>query len=432
MRTRVAIVGGGTAGFMAAVHLSRTFPSMDVVMILDPRIPTIGVGEGTTPGFSAWLTDVSGASFEELQASVRVTVKRGVQFEQWGRENPIYTHAFVPADRTGLHLSASQIVVFLRRFVPGEIIEGHVLGIDGEPNRAVITIENRPDVVADVAIDARGFPRVLSDEHIRLSWIPTDAALVTRAPRVTRLEWTRAVARPHGWIFVIGLTDDTAYGYIYGRQSASLEEVRDDFEKFLTSEGVVEHSEPRRIEFPNFVCKAPYQQRVLKIGNAASFIEPLEATSIALTRYELDFLTAWLRAFEATGGSTIVNHLVDELNRQIVELILEVALFIGWHYAEGSVFDTTFWREAKSRFWSALDTDIPPEMRRRFLDHIEIASSLPTLDVTLLKSIEDLDRRLPQHRTFPTDFGGMTPLGFAQVGRGIAFRNVVRPATPVS
>src|SRR5438045_3300605 len=31
MKTRIAVVGGGTSGFMAAVHLSHYFPSMDVV-----------------------------------------------------------------------------------------------------------------------------------------------------------------------------------------------------------------------------------------------------------------------------------------------------------------------------------------------------------------------------------------------------------------
>ena len=252
-----------------------------------------------------------------------------------------------------------------------------------------------------------------------LTWIPTNAAMVTRTPVVNSLEWTRAVARPYGWVFVIPLTVDTAYGYIYGGDAASYEEVRADFELFLASEGITEYVEPRSIRFPNFLCKVPFEGRVLKIGNAASFIEPLEATSIAITRYELNFLSAWLRAFQAAPRGRMAEQLSGALNQEIVRLVLEVSLFIGWHYKEGSLFDTRFWRGAQRRFHEGLDHAIPADMRTRFFEQIAHASRVRVGDIAQVKRASDLDVLIPQHRTFPADFGGMTPLGFAQVGRGI-------------
>ena len=48
---RIAVLGGGTAGFIAACHLTRSLPHVELLHVFDTRIPTIGVGEGTTPRF---------------------------------------------------------------------------------------------------------------------------------------------------------------------------------------------------------------------------------------------------------------------------------------------------------------------------------------------------------------------------------------------
>ncbi len=421
MLLTVAVIGGGTAGFMATAHLSRYFRDLRLVQILDPRIPTIGVGEGTTPGFRLWLDDVAGVSLEDLRRDVRGTPKLGISFENWGRTNRVFTHDFIPTDHIGLHISAPHLVMFLRRYVRGDIIEAHVAGLTGSETGAVIELEGGDTLAVDVAIDARGFPTALGDEHVQLSWIPTNAALVTRTPVVLGLDRTRAVARPHGWIFVIPLTEDTAYGYIYGSDTASPDEVRADFSSFLASEGIARYAEPRGIGFPNFLCKTPFSGRVLKIGNAASFIEPLEATAIAIMRYELNFLSAWLSALAVAPGGRIATRLVPELNRQIVNLVLEVSLFIGWHYAEGSVFDTEFWRGAQARFRRGLVELVPADIRARFLEQVERASHVRTAQLALVRTAADLDRLFPEHRSFPPPFGGMTPLGFAQVARGIGY-----------
>lgn len=47
----VVIVGGGTAGWMAAVYLNRYMRRMDakVVLVESPTLGTIGVGEATIP-----------------------------------------------------------------------------------------------------------------------------------------------------------------------------------------------------------------------------------------------------------------------------------------------------------------------------------------------------------------------------------------------
>ena len=57
---RIAVVGGGTAGFIAAAHVTRSLPEAELLHVFDSSIPTIGVGEGTTPRFPVWLEEVTG------------------------------------------------------------------------------------------------------------------------------------------------------------------------------------------------------------------------------------------------------------------------------------------------------------------------------------------------------------------------------------
>ena len=57
---------------------------------------------------------------------------------------------------------------------------------------------------------------------------------------VLKHTYTRAIARPHGWVFVIPLTAHTSYGYIFNRDVSDLEEVEKDFDELLAQDGVAE------------------------------------------------------------------------------------------------------------------------------------------------------------------------------------------------
>ncbi|ABV86425.1 tryptophan halogenase family protein [Shewanella pealeana] len=98
---RIAIVGGGTAGWLAANHLGKALQENDqlsITLIESPDIPTIGVGEGTVPAIRQSLQSF-GISETEFIRRCDVTFKQSIKFVNWldksqhGQDN-FYHHLF--------------------------------------------------------------------------------------------------------------------------------------------------------------------------------------------------------------------------------------------------------------------------------------------------------------------------------------------------
>ena len=98
----IAIVGGGTAGWLAANHLGKRLAScgVQITLIESPDIPTIGVGEGTVPAIRKTLQSF-GISETEFIKRCDVTFKQSIRFQNWldknrhGKDN-FYHHLFDP------------------------------------------------------------------------------------------------------------------------------------------------------------------------------------------------------------------------------------------------------------------------------------------------------------------------------------------------
>lgn len=356
---RIAVVGRGTAGSLAAASVSHHLAQHEYELhhIYDSRIPVIGVGEGSWPSLVQELTQLTKLPHEIIQQRIHGTRKYGVSFEGWGRLKKHFIHYFTPQQVSyAYHLAADSLVDLLHESTNAEHIDEKVLNISKVDGRAQIEFERRSPERYDLVFDARGFPRKLNPEqNIDISFIPTNTAVIRRCPAVVQSKngpvmqhtYTRAVARPHGWVFVIPLTTHTSYGYIFNGDVTHLEAIEADFDELLESDSVPEFEHRAVIKFPNFVHRQLFDGAVARIGNAAAFMEPLEATAIVSAQLQIGMVLhiRLNRKFDYIEQDAPV------VNRFLMNTILRYGLFVGWHYSCGSAFESDFWAHARDYAW---------------------------------------------------------------------------------
>src|SRR5882762_1802239 len=86
---RIVVLGGGSAGFIAALTLKRRLPQLEVVVLRSPDIGVIGVGEGTTAAFPRHFFENLKLKPKQFYAQAQPTWKLGIKFI-WGPAREFY------------------------------------------------------------------------------------------------------------------------------------------------------------------------------------------------------------------------------------------------------------------------------------------------------------------------------------------------------
>ncbi|HSH04035.1 MAG TPA: tryptophan 7-halogenase [Anaerolineae bacterium] len=417
---KIAVIGGGTAGHIAAAHLTKYLPMVSLYHIYDPTIPSIGVGEGTTPPFVNWIHDVTGLTFEQLQACCDTTIKEGIRFENWGKKYPHYWNRFAPVEGIAYHTSSAKVVDLLKEYISATTISKRIAHIDSTGAAVHLTYTDQSTDSFDYLFDATGFPRQIDPaEHLDLSFVPTNEVRLYRTKPGSFQNATRAVARPYGWVFAIPLTHYTSYGYIFNNKFNQHDEIEADFQQFLAEQDAEIISDGRWLQFPNFTHRDFFDGSRFRIGNAASFLEPLEATAIGISILQVRLATHWLLDEILELSNTEKEGAQQILNNFLFETIQKVGLFLSWHYAQGSCFDTPFWDYAQQQYQRFYEELKHTPIGQEFDQYLATARTYPpTLGLTTTPH----DIPTPPNALDKT-FGGFLDVGFVQIANGIDFFN---------
>lgn len=91
----IVILGGGTAGWMAAATIANRFKQgvTKITLIESAEIGTIGVGEATVPYIKEFLQDLNINEVEFMRAT-NATYKLGIDFDGWHKPNEKFIHPF--------------------------------------------------------------------------------------------------------------------------------------------------------------------------------------------------------------------------------------------------------------------------------------------------------------------------------------------------
>lgn len=93
-KTRVVVLGGGTAGWMSAAALASQLPhAATVTLVESEEIGIVGVGEATLPHIRNFV-EMLGLDEAEFIAATQATFKLGIDFHDFGSIGTSYLHPF--------------------------------------------------------------------------------------------------------------------------------------------------------------------------------------------------------------------------------------------------------------------------------------------------------------------------------------------------
>jgi hypothetical protein len=92
---KICVVGGGTAGWMAAALMSEHFKGTmgDIEVVESDDISTVGVGESTVPPLRELIAKL-GINEQEFIRETQGTFKLGIDFRDWRVKGENYFHPF--------------------------------------------------------------------------------------------------------------------------------------------------------------------------------------------------------------------------------------------------------------------------------------------------------------------------------------------------
>jgi hypothetical protein len=390
---KITIVGGGTAGWIAAYYILKAQPKMhEVVIVESSKIGIIGAGEGSTGtmvdllngGFFNYKADI-----ENFVAKTDATPKMGIRHKYWGTKKEsyfapldtsptaftgndyIFKHALSVYGKEKMHLASSlghkyenQNYYEYHAFH----FDGHKVGnffkeecekdgikvydsvvkkanMDSQGDIKSIILEDGYILESDLFIDCTGFSRVLM-KSVGSTWVskkdvlPMDTAmpfLLQYSEDEVVMPETTATALSSGWMWDIPLYTRRGCGYVFDSSFISKEDAQKEIETYLGRE----ITPIKFINFDGGYSSDFWKNNVICLGLSSSFVEPLEATSIHNTIIQISiFVNEFL---DIAPNLTFVKAKQNIYNKRIKFLMDLTVDFISLHY-QGGRRDTEFWK----------------------------------------------------------------------------------------
>lgn len=382
----IGIVGGGTAGLVAALILKTRFPAAKIDIIRSKKIGIIGVGEGSTEHWNDFMSYV-GLDTAEMIRETDATFKIGIMFKDWGC--PDYMHSIqdgynytvgeypsvygclISNGARSINLSGKQFwdnrvstwylennvspvaqyhfnTFKLNEYLSNAAIAKGILIHEDEIIDVTVNDQGINYITGldkkyqyDFYIDSTGFKKFLISK-LGAKWVShsdylkTNSVIVFQTPDTENYNmWSLAQAMKYGWMFRTPTWGRWGNGYIFDKEFITAEEAKKEVEDFLGYEITVGN----HIEFDPGAIDRAWIKNCCAIGLSASFVEPLEASSIGTTIQQSFMLMHKLINYNQA--------IIDEYNKSVNDILMNIRDFIALHFI-CKRDDTPFWKKVSN------------------------------------------------------------------------------------
>jgi 2-polyprenyl-6-methoxyphenol hydroxylase-like FAD-dependent oxidoreductase len=308
------------------------------------------VGQGDTDLVQAWLATQAQRPFADA-------VSPSVQVCEAGRApKQVQTPDFGAVANYAYHFDAGRFGQMLREHACQRLgvhhVIDHVEAVLSNENGDIAALKTREhgDLSADLFIDCSGLASRLIGQHFGVPLkserevLFNDAALPVQVPYAQDdaplATCTFATAWAKGWIWDIGLPSRRGVGCVFSRAHASEDEARAALKAYLDATGApAERPAPRLIRFDPGYRQQFWVRNCVAIGLSSGFIEPLEASALALVELSAQRLCDEL-PMTRESMDVVARRFNDDFSYRWARVID----FLKLHYALTQRDDSDYWR----------------------------------------------------------------------------------------
>ncbi|WP_439102978.1 tryptophan halogenase family protein [Congregibacter sp.] len=409
---QIVVVGGGTAGWLAAARLAAAgFDDVVVTVVESPDVPSVGVGEGTWPTMRSTLQSI-GLSEREVLCNCDASFKQGTLFRGWrdGSPEDSYLHPFsLPPEYSttnfaeywragvltgsysdavtpqsaiaasgqapktvetpdyafavnyGYHFDAVKFAALLREHCVNKLgvvhVQDHVHAVSLDEHDFIdsVALKEAGILEGDLFIDCTGSRALLLGERLGVGFssvrhvLPNNRAVVTQVPYTTPEEeifsCTQSSARSAGWIWDIGLQSRRGVGYVHDADSVSEDEAIATLRSYAAESAGEEAAgglQTRTLNFEPGYRATPWKNNCIAIGLSAGFIEPLEASALAMIEQAISYLVD-----NFPVNRSLMAPASRGFNKKMQEHWASIQEFLKLHYVLSRRDDSEYWRRAR-------------------------------------------------------------------------------------
>jgi len=270
------------------------------------------------------------------------------------------TPEFAAVSNYGYHLDAGKFGTLLREHATGRLglhhLQGHVVAVNAHENGDIASLQTREHgaLAGDLFIDCTGSQALLLGRHYGVPLLPqkhllfNDSALAVQvpypAPDSPIASPTISTARQAGWIWDIGLPSRRGVGYVYSSAHCSDDQAQQVLHDYLEgtggAAGAAGAPAPRKLRFEPGYRERFWHRNCVAVGQSAGFIEPLEASALAMVELSAAMLADTLPA--TREAMDVAARRYNDAFGYRWERVIE---FLKLHYVLSRRRDSDYWHD---------------------------------------------------------------------------------------